>query len=63
MKKSLTESAKEYESKQVKRKFDEVTVITGEEEESNVLQVLRFCFYKNGCASKKKTLRMVLFNF
>ncbi|XP_035212435.1 ran-binding protein 3-like isoform X2 [Stegodyphus dumicola] len=37
--KSLSESAKEYESKQVKRKFDEVTVITGEEEESNVLQI------------------------
>lgn len=39
MKKSLTESAKEYESRQVKRKFDEVAVVTGEEEESNVLQV------------------------
>lgn len=42
MKKSLTESAKEYESRQVKRKFDEVAVITGEEEESNVLQVFTF---------------------
>lgn len=42
MKKSLTESAKEYESRQVKRKFDEVAVITGEEEESNVLQVIIF---------------------
>ncbi|KAG8197007.1 hypothetical protein JTE90_004280 [Oedothorax gibbosus] len=39
LKKSLSESAKEYESKQVKRKFDEVTVVTGEEEESNVLQI------------------------
>ncbi|GIX84711.1 ran-binding protein 3 [Caerostris darwini] len=39
LKKSLSESAKEYESKQVKRKFDEVAVITGEEEESNVLQI------------------------
>ncbi|XP_054716309.1 ran-binding protein 3-like [Uloborus diversus] len=37
--KSLTESAKEYESKQVKRKFDEVAIVTGEEEESNVLQI------------------------
>ncbi|XP_071040868.1 ran-binding protein 3 isoform X6 [Parasteatoda tepidariorum] len=37
--KSLSESAKEYESKQVKRKFEEVAVITGEEEESNVLQI------------------------
>ncbi|XP_055950151.1 ran-binding protein 3-like isoform X1 [Argiope bruennichi] len=39
LKKSLSESAKEYESKQVKRKFDEVAVITGEEEEQNVLQI------------------------
>ncbi|GFY42657.1 ran-binding protein 3 [Trichonephila inaurata madagascariensis] len=39
LKKSLTESAREYESKQVKRKFEEVTVITGEEEELNVLQI------------------------
>ncbi|GFU14683.1 ran-binding protein 3 [Nephila pilipes] len=39
LKKSLSESAKEYESKQVKRKFEEVAVITGEEEESNVLQI------------------------
>lgn len=37
--KSLTESAEEYQSKQVKRKFSEVTVVTGEEEESNVLQI------------------------
>jgi len=36
--KSLEESAQEYESKQVKRTYEEVTVITGEEEESNVIQ-------------------------
>lgn len=37
--KSLSESAEEYQSRQIKRKFDEVTVITGEEDESNVLQI------------------------
>ena len=37
--KSLTESAREYESRQPKRKYDEVEVKTGEENESNVLQL------------------------
>ncbi|XP_064477298.1 ran-binding protein 3-like [Ornithodoros turicata] len=37
--KSLTESAEEYQSRQVKRRYDEVTVVTGEENESNVLQI------------------------
>uniref|UniRef100_T1JGW8 RanBD1 domain-containing protein n=1 Tax=Strigamia maritima TaxID=126957 RepID=T1JGW8_STRMM len=37
--KSLHESALEYESRKVKRTYDEVLVVTGEEEESNVLQV------------------------
>ncbi|KAG1699855.1 Methylthioribulose-1-phosphate dehydratase [Nymphon striatum] len=36
---SLTESAKNYESKKVKRTYEEVAVVTGEENESNVLQV------------------------
>lgn len=35
----LCESAKKYESRHVKRTYDEVAVITGEEDESNVLQV------------------------
>lgn len=39
-KKSLTESAREYEeSRAVKRKYEEVTVVTGEEEENNILQM------------------------
>lgn len=37
--KSLTESAEEYQLRQVKRTYDEVAVVTGEENESNVLQV------------------------
>ncbi|XP_059476337.1 ran-binding protein 3 [Neocloeon triangulifer] len=38
--KSLSEAAREYEeSRAVKRKFDEVEVKTGEEEETNVLQI------------------------
>lgn len=37
--KTLAESAQEYEAKQTKRHFDQVTVVTGEENESNVLQV------------------------
>nr|CAG4643998.1 EOG090X078K [Lepidurus arcticus] len=38
--KSLTESAKEMEeSRAAKRRYDEVAVVTGEEDESNVLQV------------------------
>lgn len=38
--KSLSESAREYEeSRAVKRKFEEVEIITGEEGETNVLQV------------------------
>lgn len=37
--KSLTESAEEYQSRQVKRTYDEVAVVTGEENESNVLQI------------------------
>lgn len=38
--KSLSESAREYEeSRANKRKYDEVEVITGEEEETNVLHV------------------------
>lgn len=38
--KSLSEAAKEYEeSRAVKRKYDEVTVITGEEDEINILQI------------------------
>ncbi|XP_076353443.1 uncharacterized protein LOC143248696 isoform X2 [Tachypleus tridentatus] len=47
--KSLTESAKEYQAKQIKRKYEEVTVVTGEEEESNVLQIncKLFAFEKN----------------
>lgn len=36
----MSEAAREYEeARAVKRKFEEVQVITGEEEESNVLQV------------------------
>ncbi|EEC12453.1 ran-binding protein (RanBP), putative [Ixodes scapularis] len=37
--KSLSESAEEYQSRQVKRRYNEVTVVTGEENESNVLQI------------------------
>lgn len=37
--KSLTESAQEYEARQVKRTYEEVAIITGEEGESNVLQM------------------------
>lgn len=38
--KSLSEAAREYEeARAVKRKYDEVPVLTGEEEEANVLQV------------------------
>uniref|UniRef100_A0A146LK58 Ran-binding protein 3 n=2 Tax=Lygus hesperus TaxID=30085 RepID=A0A146LK58_LYGHE len=38
--KTLSEAAREYEeARAVKRKFEEVQVITGEEEESNVLQI------------------------
>lgn len=37
--KSLTESAEEYQSRQVKPTYDEVAVVTGEENESNVLQI------------------------
>ncbi|GAB6032724.1 hypothetical protein CHUAL_014042 [Chamberlinius hualienensis] len=37
--KSLTESAQEYEARQVKRTYEEVTIVTGEEDESNVLQM------------------------
>lgn len=37
--KSLTESALEYESRQVKRTYEEVAIVTGEEDESNVLQM------------------------
>ncbi|KAL1481305.1 hypothetical protein MTO96_015741 [Rhipicephalus appendiculatus] len=37
--KSLTESAEEYQLRQVKRTYDEVAVVTGEENESNVLQI------------------------
>lgn len=38
--KSLSEAAREYEeSRASKRKYDEVTVKTGEEEEINILQV------------------------
>ncbi|XP_013783938.1 ran-binding protein 3-like [Limulus polyphemus] len=47
--KSLTESAEEYQARQVKRKYEEVTVVTGEEGESNVLQIncKLFAFEKN----------------
>ncbi|KAF5283691.1 hypothetical protein FQR65_LT13762 [Abscondita terminalis] len=39
--KSLSESAREYEeSRAVKRKFEEVEVITGEEGEKNILQIM-----------------------
>ncbi|XP_046384752.1 ran-binding protein 3 isoform X2 [Ischnura elegans] len=38
--KSLSEAAREYEeSRAVKRKYEEVTIITGEEDEDNVLQI------------------------
>ncbi|XP_014250693.1 ran-binding protein 3 [Cimex lectularius] len=38
--KTLSEAAREYEeARAVKRKFEEVQVVTGEEEESNVLQI------------------------
>jgi len=37
--KSLSESAYEYESRQVKRTYEEVAIVTGEEDESNVLQM------------------------
>ncbi|XP_076319976.1 uncharacterized protein LOC143230371 isoform X2 [Tachypleus tridentatus] len=47
--KSLTQSAEEYQARQAKRKYDEVTVVTGEEGESNVLQIncKLFAFEKN----------------
>lgn len=39
--KSLSEAAREYEeSRATKRKYDEVAVKTGEEEEINILQVV-----------------------
>ncbi|KAL1116819.1 hypothetical protein AAG570_005289 [Ranatra chinensis] len=39
--KTLSEAAREYEeARAVKRKYEAVTVVTGEEEESNVLQVI-----------------------
>lgn len=38
--KSLSEAAREYEeARAIKRKYDEVAVVTGEEEEANVLQI------------------------
>lgn len=38
--KSLTEAAREYEeARAVKRKYEQVTIVTGEEDEANVLQV------------------------
>ncbi|KAG8235520.1 hypothetical protein J437_LFUL013482 [Ladona fulva] len=38
--KSLSEAAREYEeARAVKRKYEEVTIITGEEDEENVLQI------------------------
>lgn len=38
--KSLSEAAREYEeARAVKRKYEEVTIVTGEEDEANVLQV------------------------
>lgn len=37
--KSLEQSAQEYESRKIKRTYQEVMVVTGEEEESNVLQI------------------------
>lgn len=38
--KSLSESAREYEeSRAIKRKYEEVTVVTGEEDEKNILQI------------------------
>ena len=38
--KTLSVSAKEYEeARSVKRKYEEVTVVTGEEDEQNILQV------------------------
>ena len=39
--KTLSVSAKEYEeARSVKRKYEEVAVVTGEEDEQNILQVL-----------------------
>jgi Ran-binding protein 3 len=36
----LTEAAREYEeARAVKRKYEQVTIVTGEEDEANVLQV------------------------
>lgn len=41
--KTLSMSAKEYEeARSVKRKYEEVAVVTGEEDEQNVLQVRNF---------------------
>jgi hypothetical protein len=46
--KTLSVSAKEYEeARSVKRKYEEVAVVTGEEDEQNVLQVLCILFVTN----------------
>ncbi|XP_022243712.1 ran-binding protein 3-like [Limulus polyphemus] len=62
--KSLTESAKEYQAKQIKRKYEEVTVVTGEEEESNVLQITckLFSFEKNNGTWVEKGRGMLRLN-
>ncbi|XP_021914527.1 ran-binding protein 3 isoform X4 [Zootermopsis nevadensis] len=49
--KSLSEAAREYEeARAVKRKYEEVTIVTGEEDEANVLQIncKLFAFDKAG---------------
>ncbi|XP_073977075.1 ran-binding protein 3 isoform X1 [Rhodnius prolixus] len=49
--KSLSEAAREYEeARAVKRKFEAVQVITGEEEESNVLQINCKLFSWSSCS-------------
>lgn len=62
--KSLSESAREYEeSRAVKRKYEEVEVITGEEDENNILKIFckLFAFDKNTSSWQERgrgTLRL-----
>ncbi|KAF2883131.1 hypothetical protein ILUMI_23048 [Ignelater luminosus] len=61
--KSLSESAREYEeSRAVKRKYEEVEVKTGEEEETNVLQIMckLFAFDKTAGGSWQERGRGIL---
>ena len=57
--KSLSDSARELEeARAAKRKYDEVTVVTGEEDEQNALQVYGKLFTFDKVQGKSKFNRM-----